>query len=194
MAAELPLRPWRAPAHARGRLPSKLWRAPVWLQVCARVHALVPACVCERARMRMRNITCVCTCARPDCTCSGLWTGNPELELTIVDPEYVQVVGDMYDPISSPNDPAFMFHHVNMDRYFTAWQARYADQAGDLWGYPRADRDGGEGYCGPHLLDSVVNPHAPFVGLLEGHDGPYTPRDVLLLTPDVSPYVYDTLA
>lgn len=136
---------------------------------------------------------CVCACAAPDCACAGLWTGAPELELTIVDPALVQVVGDMYDPISSPNDPAFMFHHANIDRFLYAWQDRHAELA-PLFNYPSADVEGGEGYCEPHLLDSTLAPSRPFAGLFPDQERPLTPRDVFTrFAYGAGPYVYDTL-
>ena len=89
--------------------------------------------------------------------------------------------------------------------------------------YPNASHNGVEGYCAPHLLDSVMAPSNPFpralfdessradaaaavrIGAPLGGDGGdddaaahgawLTPRDVFDLTSlNVSPYVYDTLA
>merc|ERR1711988_943237 len=147
--------------------------------------------VCEAGVTSVED--CVCKCARDDCKCSGIWTGNPTLELTMVDPKYVQVVGDMYDPISSPNDPAFMFHHANIDRFLFAWQKRHSNLA-PLYNYPRADVDSGEGYCEPHLLDSPMAPSRPFVDLFDDQEGALTPRDVFTrFAYGKGPYVYDTL-
>ena len=38
---------------------------------------------------------CVCACARRDCGCAGVWTGEPEYVEYAVHPRYVQMVGDM---------------------------------------------------------------------------------------------------
>lgn len=37
---------------------------------------------------------------------------------------HLQIGMDMFDVFSSPNDPAFFFHHANVDRMWTIWQAR----------------------------------------------------------------------
>ncbi|MCJ1407438.1 hypothetical protein MMC19_001509 [Ptychographa xylographoides] len=37
---------------------------------------------------------------------------------------HLQIGMDMFDVFSSPNDPAFFFHHSNVDRMWTIWQAR----------------------------------------------------------------------
>ena len=39
---------------------------------------------------------------------------------------HLQIGMDMFDVFSSPNDPAFFFHHANVDRMWTIWQARDA--------------------------------------------------------------------
>ena len=35
---------------------------------------------------------------------------------------HLQIGMDMFDVFSSPNDPAFFFHHANVDRMWTSWQ------------------------------------------------------------------------
>ena len=37
---------------------------------------------------------------------------------------HLQIGMDMFDLFSSPNDPAFFFHHANVDRMWTIWQDR----------------------------------------------------------------------
>ncbi|MCJ1314108.1 hypothetical protein MMC25_007788 [Agyrium rufum] len=37
---------------------------------------------------------------------------------------HLQIGMDMFDVFSSPNDPAFFFHHSNVDRMWTIWQSR----------------------------------------------------------------------
>lgn len=137
---------------------------------------------------------CVCGCARDECACDGVWTGNRSYTEYVVDPKYVQVVGDMYDPISSPNDPVFFFHHVNMDRFFMAWQVAHP-HLGPHFDFPRAGRPTDEAYCAAHLLDGVLgDTSGPIYDALPNQTGPLSPRDVFdRIGPDTAPYVYDTL-
>ncbi|KAJ1448305.1 hypothetical protein M885DRAFT_539598 [Pelagophyceae sp. CCMP2097] len=136
---------------------------------------------------------CVCTCANADCSCPGLWSGDPSIVETIVDPERVQVVGDMYDPISSPNDPLFFLHHANMDRYLSAWMHKHRDQS-PFFNFPEDPKT--EPYCSAHLLDGTLGGPFPFFGLVRGAaaDVPMTVRDVFThYGIHTAPYVYDTL-
>ena len=99
----------------------------------------------------------------------------------------------MYDPISSPNDPAFMFHHNNMVRYFYAWMERHREQESNYYGYPRSEHMGGEGYCQPHLLDGIMGAW-PFDDLVDDKPEGLTPRDVFeRYGLDTAPYRFDTL-
>ena len=37
---------------------------------------------------------------------------------------HLQIGMDMFDLFTSPGDPAFFFHHANVDRMWTIWQER----------------------------------------------------------------------
>eukprot|EP00811_Abedinium_folium_P035303 NODE_8107_length_1522_cov_11.559140.p1 GENE.NODE_8107_length_1522_cov_11.559140~~NODE_8107_length_1522_cov_11.559140.p1 ORF type:complete len:487 (+),score=82.04 NODE_8107_length_1522_cov_11.559140:99-1463(+) len=158
------------------------------------IYPLVRGCLaCPKC---IRNVTppseCTCSCTRSNCTCDGIWTGRPDLAQNIIEPKYVQVIGDHYDPISSPNDPIFFFHHANLDRYLTTWMARHSQLAPQYYGYPNGKE--GEGYCEPHLLDGVIHPEWPFEHVWEGQQGPATARGVFdHLSTESAPYRYDSL-
>ena len=109
----------------------------------------------------------------------------------IADPSLVEIVGNKYDPISSPNDPLFFFHHINLYRMWMSCQLAHADQA-PYYGYPEDATL--ESYCWAHLLESNLGGHYPFFHLLEGQRGPLKVRDVFdLLNFESAPYEYDTL-
>lgn len=45
--------------------------------------------------------------------------------------------GDFEDPVSSPNDPIFMFHHANVERNRLKWMASHAAEASVYYGFGR---------------------------------------------------------
>ena len=101
--------------------------------------------------------------------------------------------GDLLDQATSPNDPLFMFHHCNLDRYLMEWQLRNDDDA-PYYGYPES------GYSNLCRLNDTLAPDAPFTYLFgDGMqeilgDGPYTARDLWDGTTFMdSPYVYDSV-
>jgi len=102
-----------------------------------------------------------------------------------------QTHGDFLDQSTSPNDPIFMMHHANLDRYLTDWQLRNYDQR-PYYGYPT------EGYQDGFRLDDVLSANFPFTGLFTEEsgigDGPYTARDIWDGTTILdAEYVYDTV-
>merc|ERR1711997_176780 len=116
------------------------------------------------------------------------------VELTILgDRNEQQTHGDLLDQSTSPNDPLFMFHHANLDRYLMEWQLQnYAD--GPYFGYPES------GYSDLCRLDDIVAPDFPFEHLFRDEmadvlgAGPYTARDIWDGTTFVdAPYVYDSV-
>merc|ERR1712154_401186 len=117
-----------------------------------------------------------------------------ELNITLsigAEREDQQMIGDFVDQSTSPNDPIFMFHHVNMDRYLMEWQLRHYDDS-PYYKYPTS------GYQTGLNLDDVVSPEAPFTKLLFAKDsigdGPYTIRDIWDGTNIVDAvYTYDTV-
>merc|ERR1719242_595198 len=101
--------------------------------------------------------------------------------------------GDFLDQSTSPNDPLFMFHHCNLDRYLMEWQLRNDDDA-PYYGYPES------GYLNLCRLNDTLAPDAPFTYLFGDEmqeilgDGPYTARDLWDGTTfRDSPYVYDSV-
>jgi len=151
-----------------------------------------PGMACPKCAPTASDKECVCECTTPGCVVHGIWTGAPKLNDTIIDPKWIHVPGDMYDPISSPNDPAFMFHHNNMVRYLYAWMEQHREQA-PYYDYPRKEHLSGEGYCTPHLLDGVMGVW-PFDDLFDDLPKGMTPRDVFdRYGLDTAPYKYDTL-
>merc|ERR1712129_324688 len=106
--------------------------------------------------------------------------------------ELQQVIGDFLDQSTSPNDPIFMFHHVNLDRYLMEWQLNNYEQKVAYYNYPR------DGYAEGINLDDVMAPDVPFTSLLFGvdsiGDGPYTVREIWDGTSIVDAvYTYDTV-
>jgi len=101
--------------------------------------------------------------------------------------------GDFLDKATSPNDPLFMFHHNNVDRYYMEWQLRNYDDA-PYYGYPET------GYLNILRLNDTLTPDYPFEYLFYGEmaellgDGPYTARDIWDGTTFVDAvYVFDTV-
>jgi len=117
-----------------------------------------------------------------------------ELNITLsigAEREDQQMIGDFVDQSTSPNDPIFMFHHVNMDRYLMEWQLRHYDES-PYYKYPT------NGFQTGVNLDDVISPEAPFTKLLFADDsigdGPYTIRDIWDGTSIVDAvYTYDTI-
>jgi hypothetical protein len=103
-------------------------------------------------------------------------------------------VGDAWDTASSPNDPSFVFHHVNVDRLYTEWQQRWA--ATGTSGYPYSGFPT-TGMCVGHNLGDVISERDPFDGLLllQNHSNVITSAELLEATVpnENSLYTYDTL-
>jgi len=117
--------------------------------------------------------------------------------------------GDFEDPLSSPNDPLFMFHHANMDRNNRRFLTK-ADADGKgarYYGFPVENAvtifpfgiiSGAANFYGQHLND-VMSDEWPFTaedlgfaGLAD--DAEVTHADVLCWNaPDTSQYTYDEL-
>lgn len=105
--------------------------------------------------------------------------------------------GDYYDAATSPNDPIFWFHYLNVDRLFMHWQvAKSGSPQAPLpySGFPT------KGLCPGHLLPDVMSSSDPFTGAILGWTGkhfnlPLTNADLLEGTVpfESSPYTYDTL-
>ena len=101
--------------------------------------------------------------------------------------------GDFLDLATSPNDPLFIFHHANLDRYVMEWQLYHYDDA-PYYGYPET------GYLDLLRLDDTIAPDYPFEYLFYDDmvdllgNGPYTTRDIWDGTTFVDAvYVYDTV-
>lgn len=48
----------------------------------------------------------------------------PKRKINLDPPLPIAIGGDAIDFFSSPGDPAFYFHHAQLDRLWTLWQAR----------------------------------------------------------------------
>lgn len=101
--------------------------------------------------------------------------------------------GDFLDQATSPNDPLFMFHYTNLDRYLMEWQLRNYEDA-PYYGYPET------GYQNICRLNDTISPDYPFENLFYDDiadllgDGPYTARDIWDGTTFLDAvYVYDTV-
>jgi len=103
-------------------------------------------------------------------------------------------VGDAWDTATSPNDPSFVFHHVNVDRLWMEWQQRWAET--DSSGYPYSGFPE-TGMCVGHNLGDVISERDPFEGalLLQNHSNVITNAELMEATvPNKnSLYTYDTL-
>ncbi|KAJ2996118.1 hypothetical protein HDV02_000171 [Globomyces sp. JEL0801] len=51
------------------------------------------------------------------------------------------MIGDMYDPDTSPNDPIFFMHHANIDRLWAVWQSQNPSVAFTYFGNTNRDSD-----------------------------------------------------
>ena len=96
--------------------------------------------------------------------------------------------GDMADPITSPNDPFFWFHHINLDRFTYIWQLHLWD-ARPYYFYPFKGWE-----YGINLDDVAGGGEWPFTNIFEmfDHDKELTIRDIFDATTFVNvPYAYD---
>ena len=102
------------------------------------------------------------------------------------------VWGDMFDAISSVNDPVFFFHHINMDRYSMLWQINMNDYKDYYYKYPR------EGYAYGINLNDTASPVRPFGGNLFDNYGDIrnflSIADIIDATSFINaPYIYDDI-
>jgi len=67
--------------------------------------------------------------------------------------------GDFKDPVTSPNDPLFMFHHANLDRHRFFYQTLNKDKKSIYYGFPTtgAITQGSTVYAGLALADTVAS-------------------------------------
>ncbi len=108
-----------------------------------------------------------CMCIPKSLTCGPLWSGllnkNDSLyEIELASPNSIECLGDFTDPVASPNDIIFAFHHANVDRHFDEWLRIQIIQGaqGNYFNYPTSGAYAG---C---LLDSIVNQQDPFYGYI----------------------------
>jgi hypothetical protein len=146
-----------------------------------------------------------CTCHRDEevCTQTNLsgscvhWPMQPDGDCMTCDnckDGILGAVGDAWDTASSPNDPSFVFHHVNVDRLWMEWQQRWAGISSS--GYPYSGFPS-TGMCLGHNLADVISERDPFEGflLLQNHSDVITNAKLLEATvPNENVlYTYDTL-
>ena len=77
--------------------------------------------------------------------------------------------GDFQDPVTSPNDPIFMFHHANLDRNAKQWMANNADKRAAFYEYPASGTIDGKSFVGMFLAD-VTSSAFPFTAENLGFD------------------------
>lgn len=157
---------------------------------CPEQCTLGEKCVCQRdedaCKEAITSGSCVKSPMQPDgdcLTCDSCKDG------------ILGAVGDAWDTASSPNDPSFVFHHVNVDRLWMEWQQRWAETGSDT-GYPYSGFPA-TGMCLGHNLGDVISERDPFEGLvlLQNHSDALTNAMVLEATvPNENKlYTYDTL-
>ena len=113
----------------------------------------------------------------------------------LLDKEWMYKIGDMADVTSSPNDPIFWVHHMNMDRYWMFWKLIHYDERDDYYGYYESGASTGGN------LDDIMNEIDPFIDIYYdesntklNNKGPYTARDIIDYTDFLtSDYTYDTI-
>ena len=109
--------------------------------------------------------------------------------------------GDFEDPVTSPNDPLFMFHHANVDRSMRWWMLKNEAKRSTFYGFPAANAEGirensGKSYYGQNLLDVMSSTWGFTVadlGFSSASTGFQTNADLLCHNgPSTSAYTYDT--
>jgi len=108
--------------------------------------------------------------------------------------------GDFEDPVTSPNDPLFMFHHANVDRSMRWWMLKNAAKHSTFYGFPAANAEGirentGKSYYGqnlPDVMSSTWGFTAADLGFSSA-SGFQTNADLLCHNgPSASAHTYDT--
>ncbi|CAJ1413034.1 unnamed protein product [Effrenium voratum] len=94
-------------------------------------------------------------CVEGDATVTGSFHGGPHGQ---VGGSSGGNSGDFEDPVTSPNDPLFFFHHAGVDRSMRWWMLTNAAKRSTFYGFPAADAEGirenaGKSYYGQNLLD-----------------------------------------
>ncbi|CAJ1337485.1 unnamed protein product [Effrenium voratum] len=94
-------------------------------------------------------------CVEGDATVTGSFHGGPHGQ---VGGSSGGNSGDFEDPITSPNDPLFFFHHAGVDRSMRWWMLQNAAKRSTFYGFPAANTEGirenaGKSYYGQSLLD-----------------------------------------
>ena len=97
--------------------------------------------------------------------------------------------GDFIDSATSPNDPMFFFHHINMDRYSYMWQLyNYINEP--YYNYPLYGWETGIN------LNDIASPERPFIGIFNEYPNnkELTYKDIFDSTSFINAeYAYDDL-
>ena len=107
--------------------------------------------------------------------------------------------GDVEDPITSPNDPLFMFHHNNLERNKLHWMRRNPELATTFYGYPVSGASALKGGAieGMYLEDAASSAWgftAADLGLGDDASTLLTHGDLVCgLDPKTAPYTFDDL-
>ena len=105
--------------------------------------------------------------------------------------EWIYKPGDMEDIQSSPNEPIFFLHHMNLDRFFMEWQLLHYEDSMDYYGYYT------EGLTYGGNLEDVMSEYDPFRDIFYqqfGDKGPYSAKDIFDYTTFLNAeYTYDTI-
>ncbi|CAE7788610.1 melC2 [Symbiodinium sp. CCMP2456] len=103
-------------------------------------------------------------------------------------------------PVTSPNDPLFMFHHANVGRSMRWWMLKNAAKRSTFYGFPAAHAEGIRENTGSYYLQNlldVMSSTSGFttadLGFSDASSGFQTNADLLCHNgPPTSAYTYDT--
>ena len=131
------------------------------------IHPVAAGCfTCKKCSNFNYESLDECMCSVNSKRCGPLWSNLPNekwAKVKLTKAKNIQILGDFTDPLSSPNDPIFAFHHANVDRHFDNWikiNRRYHNKHKNYFNFPS------KGYAqGSNLNDLITKSH-PFHDLV----------------------------